>query len=90
MVLLYGPGWKTLFTASILGAVMCTPVAYGLTKMSAFITIPGATYVLVVCSAPAAVLMFGPKMSVILIGSILGGIIGNYLRKVSLQWGGGF
>lgn len=44
MVLMYGPGWKTLFTASILGAVMCTPVAYGLAQMSAFITIPGATY----------------------------------------------
>ncbi len=43
MVLMYGPGLVTLLTASILGAVLCTPTAYWISTVTASWNIPGAT-----------------------------------------------
>lgn len=42
MVLMYGPGIPTLLTASVLGAVLCTPTAYWLSVATASFGIPGA------------------------------------------------
>ena len=42
MVLMYGPGFTTLLTASILGAVLCTPTAYWISQATASWGIPGA------------------------------------------------
>ena len=43
MVLMYGPGFTTLLTASLLGAVLCTPTAYWISQATASWGIPGAT-----------------------------------------------
>jgi len=43
MVLMYGPGMKTLLTASVLGAVLCTPAAHWIAQATAGWGIPGAT-----------------------------------------------
>ena len=43
MVLMYGPGIKTLLTASVLGAVLCTPAAYWISLWTADWGIPAAT-----------------------------------------------
>lgn len=42
MVLMYGPGFTTLLTASLLGAVLCTPTAYWISQATASWGIPGA------------------------------------------------
>lgn len=42
MVLMYGPGFTTLLTASILGAVLCTPTAYWISQATVSWGIPGA------------------------------------------------
>lgn len=42
MVLMYGPGISTLLTASVLGALLCTPTAYWLSNATAAFGIPGA------------------------------------------------
>lgn len=42
MVLMYGPGFTTLLTASLLGAVLCTPTAYWISQATASWRIPGA------------------------------------------------
>ena len=42
MVLMYGPGISTLLTASVLGALLCTPTAYWLSTATAAFRIPGA------------------------------------------------
>lgn len=43
MVLMYGPGIKTLLTASLLGAAISTPSAYWISQATAGLGIPGAT-----------------------------------------------
>ena len=43
MVLMYGPGIKTLLTASVLGAALCTPTAYLISVWTTELGIPGAT-----------------------------------------------
>ena len=40
---MYGPGIKTLLTASVLGAVLCTPAAHWISVATASLGIPGAT-----------------------------------------------
>ena len=42
MVLMYGPGIKTLITSSVLGSLLCTPIAYGISQITANLAIPGA------------------------------------------------
>lgn len=43
MVLMYGPGIRTLLTSSILGALLCTPSAYWISQATVNLGIPGAT-----------------------------------------------
>ncbi len=43
MVLMYGPSWKNLITASVIGAAICTPAAYWISQATANLGIPGAT-----------------------------------------------
>ena len=43
MMLMYGPGIVNLLTASVLGALLCTPTAYWLSSATANLGIPGAT-----------------------------------------------
>lgn len=42
MVLMYGPGLKTLLTASVIGSVICTPSAYWISQATSGLNIPGA------------------------------------------------
>ena len=42
MVLMYGPGLKTLITASVLGSAICTPIAYGISQATVNLGVPGA------------------------------------------------
>jgi hypothetical protein len=42
MVMMYGPGMKTLLTASVIGAAVCTPAAYWISLAITDLSIPGA------------------------------------------------
>jgi hypothetical protein len=42
MLLLYGPSLSTFITVSVLGAAICTPVAYWLSQATASLNMPGA------------------------------------------------